>query len=124
VNVSANAVSSIIASTQFSPRIALSGCCPAEAEASEAGQKETSFLPAGGRQPRTPKSRALCLDKDTQEKMCRFHPSLEETYQLYKTMSRPNLNMACDGVGRNRVLLGAFGAITARNTPGKDDRGA
>src|ERR1019366_8166862 len=39
------------------------------------------------------------------------------------TMTMPQLNIACDPDGRNRVMLGAFGAITSRNTPGHLDRG-
>jgi hypothetical protein len=73
--------------------------------------------------PHTPKSRARSLDKDTWEMMCGLHPELEPVYQLYKTVTMPRLNIACDQDGRNRVLLGAFGALTSRNTPGADDRG-
>jgi hypothetical protein len=88
--------------------------------------KFESFLQHHGLEkawPRTEKSCVPCLDKDTWEMMCGLRPELETVHQLYKTMTMPGLNVACDPDGRNRMLLGAFGAITSRNTPGNDDRG-
>jgi DNA polymerase-1 len=73
--------------------------------------------------PRTEKSRARSMTKETWETMRMLNPDLEELYQLYKTIAMPRLNIACDPDGRNRLLLGAFGAITSRNAPGRDDRG-
>jgi hypothetical protein len=73
--------------------------------------------------PRTQKSGVRCLDKETWDTMTGLNPDLEELHQLYKTLKMPRLNIACDPDGRNRVLLGAFGAITSRNTPGSDERG-
>lgn len=73
--------------------------------------------------PRTPKSRARSLRKETWEMMASLNPDLEALHQLYKTLSMPRLNIACDPDGRNRILFGAFGAITSRNTPGSDSRG-
>lgn len=73
--------------------------------------------------PRTGKSGAPRLDKDTWELMCGLRADLVPVHQFYKTMVMPNLNVACDADGRNRVLFGAFGTITSRNTPGHDDRG-
>jgi DNA polymerase-1 len=73
--------------------------------------------------PRTLKSRARRLDKETWETMAGLNPDLEALHQLYKTLKMPKLNIACDPDGRNRILLGAFGAITSRNTPGSDSRG-
>jgi len=73
--------------------------------------------------PRTKKSKARKLDKDPWEAMIAANPELEELHQLYKIVDMDRLNIACDLDGRNRLLLGAMGAITSRNTPGKDDRG-
>jgi hypothetical protein len=73
--------------------------------------------------PRTKKSSARALDKDTWETMCGLNPDLDALHQLYKTVTMPRLNIACDPDGRNRILFGAYGAITSRNTPGSDDRG-
>ncbi len=77
----------------------------------------------GGSWPRTEKSHARQLNKETWEVMCGLNPELEPLRQFYKTITMPRLNIACDLDGRNRVLLGAFGAITSRNTPGSDERG-
>jgi hypothetical protein len=73
--------------------------------------------------PRTKKSCTRALDKDTWETMCGLNPDLDALHQLYKTVTMPRLNIACDPDGRNRILFGAYGAITSRNTPGRDDRG-
>lgn len=84
------------------------------------------FLQNGGLDgiwPHTEKSHARSLKKETWETMCGLNPGLERLRQLFKTVTMPRFNIACDPDGRNRVLLGAFGAITSRNTPGHDDRG-
>jgi len=70
--------------------------------------------------PRTEKSKARRLDKETWEEMVALNPELEYLRQLYKTVTMPGLNVACDPDGHSRVLLGAFGTITSRNAPGSD----
>lgn len=67
--------------------------------------------------PRTDKSAVRRLDKDTWKAQAQLHPELEPVRQIYKTVTMPKLNIACDPDGRNRVLLGAFGTITSRNAP-------
>jgi DNA polymerase-1 len=73
--------------------------------------------------PRTVKSSARRLDKETMKEMVTANPELEDLRALLDTVKMPRLNIACDLDGRNRVLLGAFGSITSRNTPGSDERG-
>lgn len=67
--------------------------------------------------PRTEKSGIRRLDKDTWKSQAQLHPELEPVREVYKTVTMPKLNIACDEDGRNRVLLGAFGTITSRNAP-------
>ena len=86
-------------------------------------EKFEAFLKSEGLDkawPRTEKSKARRLDKETWQEMVAVNPELEDLRQLYKTITMPGLNIACDPDGRNRVLLGAFGTITSRNAPGSD----
>ena len=73
--------------------------------------------------PRTAKSKARQLNKETWKAMCLLNPDLEPLRQLYQTLRMPKLNIACDHDGRNRVLVGAFSTLTSRNAPGSDERG-
>jgi hypothetical protein len=90
-------------------------------------QKFEMFLEAEGLEkawPRTDKSKSRQLNKETWEGMVTLTPELEYLWQLYKTVTMPQLNIACDMDGRNRVLLGAFGTTTSRNNPrGDAERG-
>jgi DNA polymerase-1 len=74
--------------------------------------------------PTTPNSNARRMDEETWEEMWALDPEIERVYRVYATIKMPQLNIACDADGRNRVLLGAFGAITSRNTPSGGERGA
>jgi DNA polymerase-1 len=71
--------------------------------------------------PRTQKSSVRRTDKDTWKQQAELHreshPEIEDARELFKTMSLDRLNIACDGDGRNRVVLGAFGTVTGRNAP-------
>jgi DNA polymerase-1 len=74
--------------------------------------------------PRTPKSGVRSTDEDSWESMWAIDPEIENVYQMFRTITMPRLNIACDPDGRNRVMLGPFGAITSRNTPSGGDLGA
>ena len=83
-------------------------------------EKFEAFLKARGLAkswPKTKKSNIRRLDKDTWKEQAQLHPELEPLREIYKTVTMPRLNVACDADGRNRVLLGAFGTITSRNAP-------
>lgn len=74
--------------------------------------------------PWTPKSGVRCTDGDTWEEMWALDPEMENVYEVFRSVTMPRLNIACDADGRNRVKLGAFGAITSRNTPSGGDSGS
>jgi hypothetical protein len=61
----------------------------------------------------------LALDKDTWRDMSKLYPSQVGPYrELRHSLSEMRLNdLAVGADGRNRCLLGAFGAKTGRNTP-------
>jgi hypothetical protein len=64
-------------------------------------------------------SGALALDDDTWRDMSKIYPSQVGPYrELRHSLSEMKLNdLAVGSDGRNRCLLGAFGAKTGRNTP-------
>jgi hypothetical protein len=64
-------------------------------------------------------SGALALDDDTWRDMSKLYPSQVGPYrELRHSLSKMKLSaLAVGGDGRNRCLLGAFGAKTGRNTP-------
>lgn len=91
-------------------------------------EKFETFLQANNLNgwPRTKKSKARSTSKDTWETMIGVRqdlPWLGEVQQLIDTVGSDKLTVACDPDYRSRVLLSPFGAITSRNTPGKDSRG-
>jgi hypothetical protein len=60
----------------------------------------------------------LLLDKDTFKSMTESYPFLRALRELRVTLSELRLEKLQVGPdGRNRVMLGAFGASTGRNTP-------
>ena len=67
--------------------------------------------------PKTPKGR-LRTDQDTFKDMARVHPELESLRQLRHSLAELRVEKLTVGIdGRNRTLLGPFGASTGRNTP-------
>jgi DNA polymerase-1 len=60
----------------------------------------------------------LDLKRDTFREMARKHPQVQLMYELRTTLADLRLNDLVVGVdGRNRFMLGVFGAKTGRNTP-------
>lgn len=68
--------------------------------------------------PRTDTGR-LALDKETFRQQVRIYPWLAPIREARDNLSQLRLSSLSVGTdGRNRLLLGAFGAKTGRNTPG------
>lgn len=77
-----------------------------------------AWLHGGGIEwPRTETGR-LQLDQDTFRDMVRAYPQLAPLRELRHALSELRLeNLAVGADGRNRTMLGAFGASSGRNTP-------
>jgi DNA polymerase I len=67
--------------------------------------------------PRTDAGR-LRTDRDTFRDMAKTHPSVAALHEVRHSLAELRLeSLAVGPDGRNRVMLGAFGAKTGRNTP-------